>query len=36
MMQGGGSDGTVNSAGEAHDDSVHEITRNTLETQLFL
>jgi hypothetical protein len=35
-MEGGGGNGTVNSAGEANDDSVHEITRNTLETHFFL
>jgi hypothetical protein len=35
MMKGGGSDRTVNPTGEAHDDSVHEITSSMLETQLF-
>jgi hypothetical protein len=36
MMEGGGGDGTINPTGEAHDDSVHEITRSMLETQLSL
>jgi hypothetical protein len=36
MVEGGGGDGTVYSTGEAHDDSVHEITRSMLETQFFL